>query len=395
MTACTKYPTLRIVKTILYLYQDEFWMRARRLAGICKYAQANALRVRRAAIDQLGISIREAMEIFRPDGCIIEAGLLLHHRVKPTSFSVPVVVCDGYDAQFAAGFTGTRHNSEGATNKAIDALLELDRTDYAYIGYHQSFEWSQTRQLIFQSRMQQANRHTHIFPWRNADNRKRLPHYIRALSDWIAALPHPCGILAANDEIGEYILDAAARAKIRVPDDLAVIGIDNDEFRCENTTPPLASVSPDFEHSGRRAAEILADLITNPGSHPLPAAYDSGDVQRRGSLRPLKVHDEAAARALAYIAKHYTEPIGIATIAKIMEVGPRMAQIRFTRFAGKTIFAEIEDARFHRACTLLRNPHTKLNTIVNQCGYKNERTFRNLFLKRTGLAPSRWRETHT
>ncbi len=382
------------MKTILYLYQDEFWMRTRRMAGICKYAQANALSVRSAAIDQLGVSVPEALAIFRPDGCIVEAGLLLKHRIKPSGFAVPVVVCDGYDAQFAAGFTGTRHNSEGATDKAIDALLELNWTDYAYADYHQSLEWSRARRRNFLSKMRAAERHTHVLPWRNANNRKRLPEYIRELSAWVAQLPRPCGILAANDETGEYILDAAARAKIKVPDELAVIGIDNDEVRCENTEPPLASVAPDFEHSGRLAAELLAGMIADPGSRPPPADYDSGEVQRRGSLRPLKIHDKAAARALAYIAEHFAEPIGINALAKVMGVGPRMAQIRFNRFAGKSIFAEIEDARFHHACLLLRTPKTKLNTIAGKCGYRNERTFRNLFLKRTGLSPSRWRESH-
>ncbi len=364
------------------------------MVGICKYAQANALSVRSAAIDKLGISVREALDIFRPDGCIVEAGLLTRHRIKPSGFSVPVVVCDGTDTQFSAGFTGTRCDPCVATNKAIDALLDLKWNNFAYIGYHQSHEWSHKRQQIFRARMQQTDNHAHIFPWRNPGNRNRLPTYIKALSEWIAVLPRPCGVLAANDETGEYILDAAARAKIPVPDCLAVIGIDNDELRCDNTEPPLASVAPDFEHSGRLAAELLVGMIANPGSHPPPVTYDSGEVQRRGSLRPFTIHDEAAARALAYIAAHYTEPIGIAAIAKVMGVGPRMAQERFSRFAGKSIFAEIEDARFHRACVLLRTPYLKLNNIAARCGYKNDRTFRNLFIKRTGLSPSHWRETH-
>lgn len=370
-------------------------MRARRMAGICAYAQANALRVRSAAINRLGITVREALDVFRPDGCIVETELLARHRVKPSGFSVPVVVCDGSDAQFAAGFTGTRHNANGATKKAIDALLNLDWRDYAYAGHHASPDWSHERQRIFQTKLRQAGRRVHVFPWQNPDERKRLPAYIRALSAWIATLPRPCGVLAANDEIGEYILDAAARAKIDVPNELAVIGIDNDEIRCEMTEPPLASVAPDFERSGRLAAELLVGMIADPTSRPPPMPYDSGDVQRRGSLRPLKVHDAAAARALAYIAEHCTEPIGVSTIAGVMGVGPRMAQTRFTRFAGKTIFAEIEDARFHRACMLLRTPKMKLHAVAGRCGYKNERTFRNLFVKRTGLAPSQWRQSHT
>ncbi len=369
-------------------------MRARRMAGICAFAQANGVRVRAAAVETLKISVAEALAIFHPDGCVVEVGLLLRFRLTPRDFPMPVVVCDGGEAQFAAGFTGTRHDPCVATDKALDALLALDWRDYAFAGYPRNPDWSRERERLFVSRLARIGCRPHVFSGDRGRGRTRLPVYLKALTEWLATLPRPCGILAANDEVGEYVLDAAERLGIAVPDSFSVVGVDNDEWRCENTEPPMASVAPDFEHSGRLAAEMLMEMMAHPGAHPAPRTYDSGEVQVRGSLRPLKVHDVAAAHARAFIAAHYAEPIDVAAVAHVMGVGPRMAQVRFARFAGRSIFEEIEDARFAHACGLLRQPNLKICDIAAQCGYRNERTFRNLILKRTGLSPANWRKAH-
>lgn len=375
---------------LAYLYGPVF---GERINGIFERATELNVRVFGFQTDYLKASIEDALTLSQPDACIIESDFISDHRLEPKDIPVPVVVCDLKEDQRRLGFTGILHDRESVAKKALAALEELNLPNYAFVGYHRPEEWSHIRENVFRETMAKKGLSARVLSFAR---RKRLPDYFHALEKWLSALPLPCGIFAVNDEIGEYVLTAASRLGILVPDSLAVIGVDNDSDRCNNTIPQLASIPPDSRHSGRIAVDFALKMIGNPSVMPNPVSYGASALIARGSLRRFPRHDSAAAKALDFIRTHASDrKLDINSVAKAIGLPLSTARLRFRKYTGHSIFEEIENQRFLLACSSLRNRKLKIGNIHETCGYGCSRALRNVFLKRTGTTPSEWRAQHS
>lgn len=375
---------------LAYLFGPVF---GERINGIFERATELNVRVFSFQTDYLKASIEDALALSRPDACIVESDFITDHKLRPEDIPVPVVVCDLKDEQRRIGFTGIQHDRENVAKKVIEALEQLNLPNYAFVGYHRPEEWSRIRENVFRNAMTEKGRDVHVLSF---TQRKRLPDYYRALEKWISSLPLPCGIFAVNDEIGDYVLTAANRLGIPVPESLAVIGVDNDSDRCNNTIPPLASIPPDIRHSGRLAVDFALKLIENPSHKLEPLSYGAGVLITRGSLRRFLHHDSAAAKALDFIHAHASDPkLNIESVAKAIGLPLSTARLRFKKHTGHSIFDEIENQRFQLACSMLRKRGEKVGNIHEYCGYGCAKSLRNVFIKRTGQTPSEWRAQHS
>ena len=374
---------------IAYFYGQECVPRRQ---GIFERATELKIRILGFQPDYLGLSVRDIIEFTRPDAVIVESDYLESHRLSPKDLRLPVVVCDIQKTQISEGFTGIQYDRATASKKAIEALFSLNLPNYAFAGYHRPYEWSRMREDVFTEMMKAKGMAANILSF---PHRKRLPDYIKALEKWLLSLPCPCGILAVNDEIGDYVLDCADRLGIAVPDSIAVIGVDNEAARCENIRPPLASVPPDNLHSGRLAVDLAVKQTERPSVLLPPITYGAGTPVIRGSLRRFRQHDSASARALEYIRSHASDrKLDIGSVAREMGQPLSTARLHFQKYTGCSIFEEIENQRFLLACTMLQNRKVKISSIHGACGYGCARAVRNVFMKRTGLTPSEWRAHH-
>lgn len=376
--------------SIAYIYGTEF---TERRHGIFERATELGVRIFNVHSEYLDVNFMDTLEITRPDICIVESDYIGAHNLTPDDFEVPVVVCDLEKSQSDVGFTGIQYDRTTAAHKAMNALFSLDLPNYAFAGYHRPCEWSVRRESVFREMMESRGMTPLTYSFRR---RKRLTEYFHGLQSWLLNLPRPCGIFAVNDEVGDYVTTLAGWMGISVPDSLAVVGIDNDVDRCENTHPPLASVPPDSVRSGRLAVDFALQLLTNPAKKPSPVSYGAGAVVARGSLRRFRQHDSAAARAMEFIRVHATDrKMGLNAVADAIGLPVCTARMRFKKYAGHSIFEEIENQRFLHACSLLRKRNNKIMHIHESCGYGCEKALRNVFVKRTGLTPSEWRARHS
>lgn len=375
---------------IAYIYDTE--CEARRQGIFSRATELNA-RVLSFQPDVLGIGLRDIVKMAKPDACIVESDFIDANKLLPEDFDTPVIVCDILQAQIKAGFTGLRYDRETASRRAMDALFQLDLEHYAFVGYHRPYEWSKLREKVFTELVKARGMIPLTFSF---TRRKRLPEYMALLEKWLLSLPRPCGILAINDEIGDYVLTCTDRLGIPVPESLAVIGVDNDVSRCENTRPPLASIPADNTRSGRLAVDLAMTMINDRSVVPPPVVYGAGIAVLRGSLKRFRQHDSAAAKALDYIRVHAADRgIGLNSVARVMKMPLSTARLRFQRHTGHSIFEEIENQRFLLACSLLQKRSEKIGNIHEKCGYGCAKALRNVFVKRTGFTPSEWRVQHT
>lgn len=382
------------MKTVLYFYESAFMMWRRRLAGVYDVARTEGWHVVSIDVGTLRRGVRPVLAYWKPVGVIVEGGVLGHRGCPVDAFADQVAVYYTNTDVIGAPYFGIRHNSEGLVRDAVRELLARDFDDYGYVHYWAQTDWTMEREAIFRRELTARGKRGHVFKsWQHPRN-EDSEAYGRRLEAFLSGLPKPCGILAANDEMAVHVLRAADGLGVAVPEEVAVIGIDDDELVCENAIPTLSSVSPDFEQSGRIAASLLARRLRNPKMRPTVLEFGSTRLVRRLSTRKTEHVDIRAVRALEFVRTNACKGIRVADVVREMGLRTRTAENRFREVARHSIRDEIVAVRIARAKELLCDSKLSVNEIYESCGYGSPRPLRTVFKKETGLTLSQWRVRH-
>ena len=353
------------------------------MIGVLRYARRAGWAVRIVDGHEPDVSVPTSALVrhWHLDGCIVDGDIF---RVT----GVPVVYCDADPRRIRGRYWGIAHDSRKSARLAMQELLELDMPNYAFIGYYAPRQWSEERLELFRREAAKTDAAIHIFPSGTGD----FLRWERNLTSWIAELPRPCGILAANDRTGAAVLNACRDLRIAVPESVAVVGIDNDECICESTTPTMTSVSADYEESGCRAAEMLDEVMSGKLSGPpFVREFPAVRIVRRQSTRKFDACAGLIKRAIEYIRLNACSGAGVADVAAEVSCGRRTLERKFRLATEHSILDAIQEVRLERAQDLLRNKDIPLKVIYGQCGYADDMAFRRFFRKMTGMSPLAWR----
>jgi LacI family transcriptional regulator len=218
----------------------------------------------------------------------------------------------------------------------------------------------------------------------------------RQLDAWLRRLRAPVGIMASTDLRAGMVLEACRRLGLRVPQEVAVVGVDNDPVFAEFSEPPLTSVSRNDHEVGRKAAELLAALMGAPrAGRRRPQAcvllVPPDGVIQRGSTATVAIEDPVIGRAVQYIGEHLGETLRIPVLLKAAPLSRRAFEYRFRAAMGLSPADYILRARIDAAQALLADPASKIATVGAACGFASARRFRQAFVRRVGQTPSRFR----
>jgi LacI family transcriptional regulator len=216
----------------------------------------------------------------------------------------------------------------------------------------------------------------------------------QSLAKWLRGLHKPVGIFACNDIRGHQVLDACRFAGLVVPDDVAVIGVDNDVVRCSLSDPPLSSVAPSTRRAGYLAAELLAQLMAGKRVEPgLRLLQPLGVVARR-STDALVVTDTDVATALRFIRTNANRPIDVKQLLQVVPLSRRALEGRFVRLLGRTPHEEILRYRLERAKQYLCDTDLPIKTVAQRVGVGTPEYLSVLFRRSLGTTPSGYRAQH-
>ncbi|MDZ4402611.1 DNA-binding transcriptional regulator [Prosthecobacter sp.] len=217
----------------------------------------------------------------------------------------------------------------------------------------------------------------------------------RDLVAWLRELPKPAGVFAVNDQLGFWVLDAARRAGIAVPEELAVVGAENDNMLCETASPPLSSLRLRGQVVGYDAARILDDWMTKkripkPGEKHL---HLPGDIVVRQSSDIVAVEDPRIAAALRFIRQHATEEdIDVPRVAREVALSRTVLERRMKALIGRSPGEEINRLRFAAVEKLLTQTDLTLDAIAARCGFTHPQYMAGAFRKRKGITPGEFRK---
>jgi LacI family transcriptional regulator len=198
-------------------------------------------------------------------------------------------------------------------------------------------------------------------------------------------------VLACDDDRGRQVLEACRAAKLQVPDDVAVVGVDNDELLCELSDPALSSVALDTEQAGYEAAELLHELMTGRTRKARRILVAPTHVVVRRSTDTRATEDRDIARAVRFIQDNVVHSIGVDDVVEHVGCSRRTLELRFQKILGRSVNREIQEIRLDRAKQLLAETDLTVSRIAEALAFGSSNYMIRLFRQRLNLSPIEYR----
>jgi LacI family transcriptional regulator len=231
--------------------------------------------------------------------------------------------------------------------------------------------------------------HTPAWP---ADTSPDVPAFLGELGERIASLPRPLAIMGFNDLRAHQIKEAILSKELRVPEDVALIGADNDEVVCNLSPPGLSSVEIPLEQIGYKAAELLDQMMEDRTFVPKSVKLSPVGVVSRQSTDVYAIDDRDVMEALRFIRNHVSEPIQVQDVVRNVSISRRSLQRKFLRATARTIDQEINHQRIQEAQRLLKSTDLSVFDVTRQSGFQSAEYFSKAFRKSSGMTPTAYRK---
>jgi LacI family transcriptional regulator len=311
------------------------------------------------------------------------------------SADVPTIAIGLTDEQMRPGsplakFSEISSDPVDVSRLAAQHLLDRQLTRFAYVG-SEDRAWSLRREMAYYEFLSSRGFMPHIYRQPKRPRDREWEREQEFLAQWISELPMPIGLFACDDDRGREVLEACSLAGLHVPEDVAVVGVDNDEVFCELSDPPLSSVALNAESAGYRAAALLDEMMHGRVRKPQRMVVEALNVVTRRSTEIVAVKDPDIATALQFIHREQGKGISVDDVVEEVAVSRRNLERRFRDAIGRTILEEIQLVRLERAKRLLVETTYPVSKIAQLAGFGSAGYFIQFFQKHIGKTPRKYR----
>lgn len=368
------------------------------LSGVFRYLGSGHnwdLRILQSS-EELTRELHASKRNAKPDGFIVDALCPEEALRLLATTRVPTVAVDIGRERFSTRtqrLAFIRNDDGGIGICGAKHLLSLGNfSSFGFVHARGGKPWSDRREKAFRLELSRKGHDCLTF----TDDPDADPFADRQnLAKWMAALPKPTAVMAAWDGRARQVLEACHDAKLSVPGQVALLGVDNDELLCEHAVPSLSSVQPDTEEEGFRAAEAL-DILMNGDRPPRIRTIlcrVKGVVERE-STTPIAPAGQLIRRAIAFIRKNAGKPIRVPDVVDDLGVSRRLADKRFRELQGESILETITRFRLEEIKHRLVSSRLPINRISLVCGFTNLNYLKYLFKRYTGVSMREYRKNN-
>jgi LacI family transcriptional regulator len=276
---------------------------------------------------------------------------------------------------------------------AAEHLLDRGLKHFAYCGFNEMF-WSRDRYESFSKRIAERGFETHLYkrPQSKVLSSKEQEQAI--IANWLKSLPKPVGLMACNDDRGQHIIDACKIAGVDVPNEVAIIGVDNDDLICDLATPPLSSIALNAERGGYEAAELLDKLMAGKKVVNQMIVVRPTHIETRQSTDILAIEDREVAMAMRFIQRHSRDMIQVNDVASAVSMSRRTLERRFRRTFGRTVHKELKRARTEQITQMLVKTNLSVSEIASVLGYPSATHIARYFRQEKGVGLLAYRKKY-
>jgi LacI family transcriptional regulator len=299
----------------------------------------------------------------------------------------PVVDLSSY--RFLPQLPAVMTDGKAIAELAATHFLNRGFEHFAYCGVPR-FPWSRQRGEFFVAALAEKRLACHLYQsaQKSGDDSERETDDI---ARWLQHLPKPVAVFACYDARGRQILDACHRAHLAVPEEVAVLGVDDDELLCELSPQPLSSIDPNPRRSGWLAAEILDQMMAGKKPMPLIQIVSPTGISTRQSTDVFAIEDANLVKALRFIREHACRGISVDEVARVAGLARRTMEARMKKMLGRSPHEEIMRIQVQRAQRLLLHTNLPVAVIAERAGFDNPEYFSVAFKRVTGVPPGTYR----
>lgn len=279
--------------------------------------------------------------------------------------------------------------------QVAEHFLERQFRNFGYVGLRGNV-WSDNRRDRFVECLGQLGHHCAVLEADVSEGLESAWYHRRGeLANWLARLPQPVAVMACYDATARTLLDVCRERGIVVPEQISVVGVDNDEVLCELSDPPLSSVQLDTSAIGFEAARLLDKLMQSENPFSVPhqrVVIPPSGIVCRSSSNVDAIEDSDVSAALGYIRRHACSGIDVNDVVANVPLSRRTLERRFEMAIGCTPLAEIKRIRLDRVKELLTETDLKLDEIARLAGYSYTAYMVAQFRKTEGRTPGSYRQ---
>ncbi len=286
-----------------------------------------------------------------------------------------------------------------ADHKAIGEMgakhmLERGFKHFAFCGFNEWW-WSLERELGYSQAIIDAGYDIRFYTPPLNNSHAAWFEEPTLIAQWLESLPKPVAIMACNDDRAAQLVEASKIAGMRVPDDVAILGVGNDITLCDTSYPPISSIQLDLEKSGYEAAQKLANWINGKKDEDNLVSIQPVKVIVRQSSNILTVQDETVAQAVKYIHQHNQKALKVDQVARAVAISRRQLEKKFRRELDRSVHFEIKQARILRIRKLLVESDMTITEIACQLDFPDVAHISRYFRDMVGMTPLEFRKEHT
>jgi LacI family transcriptional regulator len=310
---------------------------------------------------------------------------------KFTKANIPVIAQD-----FKERFTDIP-NITGAYNETgrlgANYFLKKGFKNFAFYGFG-NIVWSRERAQGFEERIQEAGFNVHYYEHKDPNAIDLWYYKPSALSEWLRALPKPIALMTCDDNQGLHIAEAAKHAGIRIPDEVAVLGVDNDGMICDLSDTPLSSIELDAEKGGYEAARLMEQMIAEKTCCGPDVVVKATQVVTRHSTDIFASKDKYIVSALKYIHGNLDKNLKVDQVLKEVPLSRRSLEKRFILTTGYPVYEYIYNQRIEKFTQLLLETEMTIFEIALDLGLSDSKNIARQFKQVKGLTPMEYRKKH-
>jgi LacI family transcriptional regulator len=365
------------------------------LKGIAAYARTHGVWTFFYQERAFGDPMPPQLKAWRPDGVIARlADTALTRQVR--RLRAPIV--DLYREAERGEIPAVAVDRCRLIRQAVDHFVERGFRTFAYCGFS-GVVFSELRARCFVEQLAERGFPASVFRYpamrRSGGLAAVEAHALRyagRLADWLRGLPKPVALLACNDVRGQQVLSICGEAGIRVPDEVAVLGVDNDDVLCELCDPPLSSIDPNVEQIGYRAAALLARLIGGEAAPATRIVMPPLRVVVRRSTDVLAVDSPDAAEAIRFVRQRACDGVSIAQVTRHVSVSRSTLERWFEKYLGRSPTVEVQRVQVQRVQELLQTTNLTLGRIAQLAGFAHVESMQRIFKRIVGQTPGQYRK---
>ena len=350
-------------------------------------------------------SSRESLSFLKQRGC---KGAFVSTQTTTKAkellqIGIPVIAVSTLEDMFNLPFVSA--DSEQVARMACEYFLRKKFRNFAFFGLTQA-KWSHGRMEFFSSYLAKEGFTVHKFeeqipiindlvPFATLWINTTLNTGQQPLIEWLRQLPKPVAILASCDILACHLSNVAKEAGLNVPDEIVILGVNNDQAICNICDPPLSSIALNFKKAGYEAARLLDKIIS--GQQTMQGQcieIQPTHVESRGSTDIFAIDDADIIQVLKYIKQNSNKPLQVDEIANRVCISKRSLQLRFRKAMGRSIHDQIVQAHFDIAKTLLNETNLSIDEIASQSGFLYTSNMRRAFKQLAGMLPQKYRQQH-